>query len=449
MIMQPRAAGLYGLSALGALLALSPLAPTAASQDTPAKAAAAAKPAPAAAKPAAAAKSAPATAKSGTTAKPAAPAAPPPTDGVAAKVSPELAKRLTQAQQETYLAYREARTAFDLLHRAYWRKVDGKRDARKARRLLGQTFTAEDYIAAFPPKYQGPELPPDVARIVAEVKPPAAEKPLPTVADFLAHAKKQFGFVPKRATEREFKTSYAAEALKVGLTKDQVVRVYALETGGQGTYDMQSGVNPVTRQGRPISSALGYAQLLHANTTGELVKHGEAFARRLTAMAGAPGTPAPRAAELKTKAAIVRKMLRAARTVPNEWSAHQRFAMTPNGLGIHALNMDADVGPWIQVLKLKSLKDSAAIYGHRELTGAELELMNVAGPGTGLEMMTPVGRQMPTPNFFSEGGYSRNPVVRDKTAAELLAALESRMEVHLKKPGSIEFAQIFDEVARR
>jgi hypothetical protein len=436
MIMQPRAAGLYGLSALGALLALSPLAPTAASQDTPAK-------------PAAAAKSAPATAKSGTTAKPAAPAAPPPTDGVAAKVSPELAKRLTQAQQETYLAYREARTAFDLLHRAYWRKVDGKRDARKARRLLGQTFTAEDYIAAFPPKYQGPELPPDVARIVAEVKPPAAEKPLPTVADFLAHAKKQFGFVPKRATEREFKTSYAAEALKVGLTKDQVVRVYALETGGQGTYDMQSGINPVTRQGRPISSALGYAQLLHANTTGELVKHGEAFARRLTAMAGAPGTPAPRAAELKTKAAIVRKMLRAARTVPNEWSAHQRFAMTPNGLGIHALNMDADVGPWIQVLKLKSLKDSAAVYGRQELTGAELELMNLAGPGTGLEMMTPVGRQMPTPNFFSEGGYSRNPVVRDKTAAELLAALESRMEVHLKKPGSIEFAQIFDEVARR
>jgi len=76
-------------------------------------------------------------------------------------------------------------------------------------------------------------------------------------------------------------------------------------------------------------------------------------------------------------------------------------------------------------------------------------LILLAGPGTGLEMMTPVGRQMPTPNFFSEGGYSRNPVVRDKTAAELLAALESRMEVHLKKPGSIEFAQIFDEVARR
>jgi hypothetical protein len=52
------------------------------------------------------------------------------------------------------------------------------------------------------------------------------------------------------------------------------VRIYALETGGQGTYDMQSGFNPITKTGRPISSALGYAQLLHANSTSELVKHG-------------------------------------------------------------------------------------------------------------------------------------------------------------------------------
>jgi hypothetical protein len=451
MITQPRSAGLCGLSALGAVLALTPLAPTAASQNAatkptaaPAKPAAATKPAPTAPKAAATAKPAEPAPKPGAVAKPATSAKP-----AAPAIPPELAQRLTPAQQEAYLAYREARTAFDRQLLAYWRKVDAKRDARKARRLLGQAFAADDYVTSFPPKYQGPELAPEISRIVTEVKPPPPERPLPSVVDFLEHAKTQFGFVPKRATEREFKTSYAVEALKVGLTKDQVVRVYALETGGLGTYDMQSGINPVTRQGKPISSALGYAQLLHANSTGELVKHGEAFTRRLTAMAEAPDTPAPRAAELKAKAVIVRKMLRAARSVPNVWSVHQRFAMTPNGLGIHALNLDSDLGPWIQVLKLKSLKDSAALYGRQELSGAELELMNLAGPGTGLEMMTPVGRQMPTPNFFSEGGYARNPVVRDKTAAELLAALESRMEVHLKKPGSIEFAQIFDEVARK
>jgi hypothetical protein len=459
MIIERRLAVRYGASALGALLALASIVPAVPAQGTTAKPSATTKPPVTTAKPAATAKP-PATTKPAatakppaTTAKPAAAAKPPvttaATDGAPSKIPAELAARLTPEQQQAYLPYREARTAFDGEQRAYWRKVDAKRDARKARRLLGQAFTAEDYVASYPPKYRGPELPADIAKIVAEVRPPPPERPLPAVADFLTHAKKQFGFVPKRATEKEFKQSYAVEALKVGLTKDQVVRVYALETGGLGTYDMQSGINPVTRQGKPISSALGYAQLLHANSTGELVKHGEAFARRLTAMAEVPGTPGPRAAELKAKAAILRKMLRAARTVPNEWSAHQRFAMTPAGLGIHALNLDADVGPWIQVLKLKALKDAAARHGHPSLSGAEIELMNLAGPGTGLEMMMPLGRQMPTPNFFSEGGYSRNPVVRDKTAAELLAALEQRMEVHLKKPGSIEFAQIFDEVARR
>ena len=367
----------------------------------------------------------------------------------AQKIDPEVAERLSPAQQQVYLAYRAARSDYDLKHRVYWRKVVAKGGVRKAKRLLGKPLTADDYVTTHPPKYQGPELPPDIAKIVAQVKPPPPERLLPSVADFLAHAKKQFGFVPKRASEREFKRSYAIEALKVGLTKDQVVRVYALETGGLGTYDMQSGTNPTTRQGKPISSALGYAQLLHANSTGELVKHGEAFAERLTAMAAKPGTPAAHAAELKAKAGILRKMLRAARSVPNEWSAHQRFAKTPPGLGIHALNLDADVGPWMQVLKLKSLKDSAVRHGHADLSGAEIELMNLAGPGTGLEMMTPLGRKMPTANFFSEGGYSRNPIVRDKTAGELLAALEARMEVHLKKAGSIEFAQIFDEVARK
>jgi hypothetical protein len=450
MTTQPRSAGRRGLYALAALLSLASAAPAAAAQAaqqaaTPAAAAAAPKKSPvppAAAAPAA--RQGAARPAQQRTAKPAA-AAPEPKSPLA----PELAQRLTPEQQRVYLAYREARSAFEREHRAYWRRVEAKRGVRKAKRLLGKPLDADDYIAAYPPKYAGPELPADIAEIVAEVKPPPPEQPLPTVADFLAHAKAQFGFVPRRASEPEFKRAYAIEALKVGLSKDQVVRVFALETGGAGTYDMQSGINPVTRQGRPVSSALGYAQLLHANTTGELVKHGEDFARRLTAMAEAPGTPASRAAELKAKAAILRKMLRAARTVPNEWQAHQRFAVTPAGLGIHALNLDADVGPWIQVLKLKGLKDSAARYGYADLTGAAIELMNLAGPGTGLEMMTPLGRQMPTPNFFSEGGYSRNPVVRDKTAAELLATLDQRMEVHLKKPGSIEFAKIFDEVGKK
>ena len=78
----------------------------------------------------------------------------------------------------------------------------------------------------------------------------------------------------------------------------------------------------------------------------------------------------------------------------------------------------------------------------------QIELLNLAGPRTGLDMMEPVGRTMPTTNFFSFGGYWRNTIVRDKTAAELLAALDERIEINLKKSGSIEFAAAFDEALR-
>jgi hypothetical protein len=361
----------------------------------------------------------------------------------------ELVDKLTPAQRQTYENYRKARDQYERQYKVYWHRIEAKRDARRAKRMLAQEYGPDDYVAQQPPKYAGPELPADIAKIVTEVRPPAPERQIATVPDFLQQAKAIYGFVPTPTTEREFKRRYAQEALAVGLTKDQVVRIYALETGGQGTYDMQSGFNPITKQGKPLSSALGYAQLLHANSTSELVKHGDRFAKRLLAMAAAPGTPPAQAEALRAKAAIVRRMLRAARSIPNEWGEHMRFAGTPAGLGIHALNLDADVGPWLQVLKLRGLKDDADRAGRDNLSGSEIELMNLAGPRTGLEMMMPVAHNMPTANFFSEGGYYRNTIVREKTAAELLKALNDRMEVNVKKPGAVEFAQVFDEVARR
>jgi hypothetical protein len=78
-----------------------------------------------------------------------------------------------------------------------------------------------------------------------------------------------------------------------------------------------------------------------------------------------------------------------------------------------------------------------------------MELMNLAGPSTGLEMMMPVARSMPTSNFFARGGYERNTIVRGKTSAELIAALEQRMNVNERQPGAIEFAAVFDEVMKQ
>ncbi len=358
-------------------------------------------------------------------------------------IATEVSARLAPQQLAAYRAYLTARADFERQSQVYWTLVDERRENRRRKHAQQKAYTADDYVLEQPPKYDGPALAPEIAAQVAAAKPAEPDKPqdkpMAALADYLASARDLYAFVPERISEHEFKRRYAADALAVGLSKDQVVRVYALETGGRGTYDMQAGIDPDTRQGRPISSAMGYAQLLAANSVNELVRHGELFITRLEAQ--------PRATS-RAKAEILRAMLRRARSVPNEWRDHQKFALTPEGQGIHAINLDADIGPWLQVLKLKGLLETAAKEaGRTSLTGAELELMNLAGPRTGLEMLQPVGRQVPTANFFAEAAYYRNSVVREKTGAQLLAALDERMQSGLKKPGSLDFAMAFDEVA--
>jgi hypothetical protein len=346
---------------------------------------------------------------------------------------------------------RKARSAYEAEASAYWNAVTSKRTERRKKIRAGVPATVEDYVLVFPPEYSGPKLSPALAALVAEEEKisPTAPKPIPSLEDFLASAKSAYKFEPERISEAEFKRRYAREALALGLTAEQVLRVYALETGGQGTADMQSGINPITKTGRPISTALGYAQLLHANSVNELVKHGERFIARLAEMARASGTTPAQDKRLRQKQVVLRQMLAKARSVPNEWSEHIKLGGTAAGLGIHALNLDGDIGPWLQVAKLNEIRKLAASEGRPQLTGAQMELMNLAGPATGLEMMMDVGLAMPTSNFFSRVGYERNPVVRGRTSAELLSELDKRMDISLQKPGAVEFARIFDEVAQK
>lgn len=353
---------------------------------------------------------------------------------------------LNPEQRRVYEAWKAARSTHEKQADAYWAEIERKKDQRREKRRAGQPFTAADFVMSHPPRYTGPELPSDIARIVNGPKSSEPDKELPTVADYLASAKKHFGFVPTPTTELEFKRRYAQEALSVGLTRAQVVRVYALETGGNGTYDMQAGIHPITKQGRPISSALGYAQLLAGNTVNELVKHGDELHRRLVTMASAPGAAPARINELRDKAAKLKAMVAHAKSVPNEWSQQVKLGNTEKGMGLHALNLDADVGPWLQVIKLAGLKEMAAKDGRPMLAPNEIELMNLAGPRTGLDMMEPAVASVPTANYFSRGGYERNSIVRQRTASELLKALDERMDVNEKNPGAVEFARVFDSL---
>jgi hypothetical protein len=368
----------------------------------------------------------------------------------AERTSSEFAANLSDAERERFQAYITAQSRHAASLDSYWKAVNDKRSLRKRKKIANQALVADDYVLTFPPAYSGPALTAELAkRWEAFQEKKDAEGPPPTpkpgLKDFLSNARSQFDFVPDQIPEREFKLRYAREALALGLSKDQVVRIYALETSGLGTADMVAGIHPIKKTGKPISTAIGYAQLLAANSTSEIVKSGPAFVERLRRLSASANIDFERAARLNAKIESLKRMIAAARTVPNEWSSHQAYARTAKGMGIHAVNLDGDIGPWLQVIKVNGLRETAARKGMNALAGAEIELMNLAGPLTGIEMMRPVGRKVPTTNFFERQAYARNTIVRGKTAGELILALDQRMEENIKNPGAIEFNEAFDQ----
>lgn len=372
----------------------------------------------------------------------------------AAPLREQFSTTLSGEERRVFDAYVTAQVFHEAAQDAYWSHVDKLRERRKAKKKRSETLTTADYVQEQPPVYSGPSLPKALAKRWADFQ-AAQEKKTPTpprdeipnLADFVASARKHYAFVPEQVSERTFKERYAREALALGLNGDQVVRVYALETGGLGTADMQAGIHPISRKGAPISTALGYAQLLAANSINELSRHGMGFVARLKQMAQRAEPGSQRQRQFLHKARALERMVRKAKSVPYIWSRHVAFANTDVGRGIHAVNLDADIGPWLQVIKLKGLKETAEKAGRGRLSGAEIELMNLAGPGTGLEMMGPAGRNAPTTNFFARAAYYRNTIVRGKTSQELLLALDERMEANLKNAGSIEFKEVFSRLA--
>ncbi len=361
---------------------------------------------------------------------------------------------LSDNEASAFQDWKAARRDYERKLDTYWDQVDAKRQARKPKRAAKLAFDSSDYVMSFPPVYNGPKLGAALAKKYEqftddqEKAQPTPPQELSTVADYLAAAKRVYNFTPERLSEKEFKRRYAEEALALGLTKDQVVRVYALETGGIGTYDMQSGIHPIKKTGRAISSAIGYAQLLDANSVDELSQHGESFIERFGEKLRNPGLTAQRRASLKTKLAALKHMVANVKHVPKTWEADQAYAKTLDGMGIHAINLDGDIGPMLQAVKLKGLKDTAEKFGRPTLAGAEMEAMNLSGPVTGLEMMQPVGQKAPVTNFFARRAYYVNKMVIGLTGEQLLAELGRRMDSDVNSAGSKEFADAFDSVSQ-
>src|SRR5262249_39579848 len=154
---------------------------------------------------------------------------------------PDLAFALFQYLQDLR-TYSNAQEAYGASASAYWNSIADKRKGRISKRVKGEKITIDDYVSAQPPVYAGPPRPINPSLPKEQIG-PAPLPTVPVVADFLAAAEQQFGFVPhKPASEIEFKRAYAKVATAAGLTKDQVVRIYGFEATGDGTYDVQAGL---------------------------------------------------------------------------------------------------------------------------------------------------------------------------------------------------------------
>lgn len=368
-----------------------------------------------------------------TTQKTAAVPAPRPSKETTASIKPlNNIRQLNQRSWEVAYRNHEHKTE------AYWDEIAQKRKLRNEKRQGGQKIMLEDYVLVQPPVYNGPKrrsatpLPNKPGRMI--------DQSVPRTADFLAAVKKIYGFTPDQPqTEDEFMRSYAIAATRSGLTKQQLISLYVFETGGNGTHDLQAGTSKDKKDAMPISTAIGYNQLVATASISVMSEFGPAIAGELRQQAR--GTTGQRQRQLLQKARIVEKMTVRARTVPHQWKAQSELAKTPYGLAIHAMTLDKDVGPLLQLHKLRTSMNFLRANGiTHTLTGAELEMLNLTGDGNGLDIITmpeAYRAKVPTANFFVRQGYERNPIARrNNTAAKLLQAISEKMQANIHKDGA-------------
>ncbi len=345
-------------------------------------------------------------------------------------------------------AYNAAYNAWQEQHaKPYWSRVTEARTQRRDRPWTEQHLGP--FVDTHPPVYAGPPKP----KRADFGLDPEPSRPTRRLADFVSAAGEQgYGFTltPESATpaqaaafETQFRRRYVQAALAAGFNRDQTVGVYVFETGGDGRHS----------ELHPGSAAIGYAQLLIANSITTTVEQGRAIADRLRAQ----GLPAKADLVLRMRDDILRE--NGGR--PPTWEqAMSVLSGTRVGRAVHAANLDLDIGPQLQITKLMTTAQSYRDYSRRsgtqrELTAEILEAMNLAGPVNGFWLGHPRTADRLTVNFFQRNGYEGNPVLselvdgerRARTAGALMTRMSGIMHGERRNgAGSQEISRIFDEL---
>lgn len=337
--------------------------------------------------------------------------------GRGAKRSQEVSTTGTPEQR-----YQAAREGFDRQLTQYWQNMTSRRQQ-------------GSYVSEFPPVYDGPARP-------AGTREKQEPKTLPHVNDMLARNRDLMRIITgdtsrpdyniHQVSEDQFKQSYAREALSIGLqnglsqdqTRNIVHRIFAFESGGQGTREMLSGVpkellrddNPgettiqeQRRNTRPASTAIGYTQMLQFNTVRHFDTNASIMSQRLRQMA----TESPeRASDLNQKADLVneihqslrRNLLAFAEANRNGPPEQRKQYLKANGeptsdcmyefarsdvalpgstvtgrqfaSALHAFHMDGDLGPILQSMELRHLVQYARDNNFAGLLGQRHQQFN-------------------------------------------------------------------------
>jgi hypothetical protein len=286
-----------------------------------------------------------------------------------AQVSPEAMAEYRRKLRD----YTLASQSYESEAAAYWSTVVDKRRERSNKRRNSQSVALDDYVLTQPPVYTGPPRPIDPSAPDKPPPQPRDKKYVPTIPEMLDSARRFFQFVPQRpANESEFKRAYARAVAAEGVPADIAIRLYAFETGGNGTHDVQSGLLNARPGAKPLSPAVGYNQLLITYTMHLLADQGDDFIRALQAKAQTLSGP-QREATL-AKIAALRRMVAFSRTVPADWNSQEKLGETQQGWGVQAALLDVDIGPLLQARKLTGSFRFARMRGHRvALVAAALE----------------------------------------------------------------------------
>ncbi len=222
-------------------------------------------------------------------------------DGTHASAADIEQKRIVY--REKLAEYTKAHLAFEKLARPYWESISEKRTRRLAKQANNERSALSDYVLEQPPVYTGPPEPEDPEKKLK----PSAEY-VPVVADFLQHAKEQFNFAPELpANDDDYRRGYATAALAAGLTPEQCVKIYAFESGGDGGYSVQAGLEYDRPGAKAITTALGYNQLLTTNSIELLAEAGDEFLSALRKEA--EEASGERQSRLQDKIAVLKRMI--------------------------------------------------------------------------------------------------------------------------------------------